>query len=136
MHDLFVKCRQYKMSFQYEGIKLDQLKELWPLMVDDKLPPEIAMKLEKLYEPIFGAETSHGQMAHLMEFVRHCCDYKPANLEEYMSFVMIATSFELLSIDLPAIFNAKKFELLSHTFNTHATLWSHDQNKVTSLLIG
>lgn len=110
------------MSFQYETINLDNFRELWPMMIDDKL--KISVQLEKQFEAIVGDE----QMVGMHEFIKICCDHKPANFEEYTTFAMIATSVVLLK--LPNEFRKKKLKLLSHVFNTNVTLWSNDYTKV------
>lgn len=110
------------MSFQDEAINLDHFRELWPMMIDDKL--KISVQLEKQFEAIVGDE----QMVGMHEFIKICCNHKPANFEEYTTFAMIATSVELLKS--PIEFHMKKLQLMSHVFNTNVNLWSNDYKKV------
>lgn len=117
------------MAFRYEGIQFDQLRTLWPTMIDDKLSSQVTIPLEKLFDSIFSVENDT-KMDSLTKFVQHCCEYKPVNFEEYISYAVIAISVALLQ--MPAEFRPKKSQLMAHTFGTNVNCWSCDQNKVSS----
>ncbi|XP_055310663.1 uncharacterized protein LOC129573742 [Sitodiplosis mosellana] len=119
------------MSFKFDGIKLDDLKGLWP-SIQRKLPPEALAKLKHHLELIIANENDV-QVATLIDFIQSCCEHKPVNFEEYVAYVMIASSVELLSVPSSPLFRMEKFRLMAHTFNTYNDYWSHDDEHVMTV---
>lgn len=115
------------MSYKLEEIKLTKLKSLWT-EINPKLPAEIAAKLKQQLQLILDNENG-SKTKNLVDFVQLCCEYNPKNFEEYVAYVMIATSINFLSVSSP-FFRVEKSRLMSHTFSTYVPFWSRDQNKV------
>lgn len=116
------------MSFNIDGITLTDLKAFLPI-VWPKLPPELSANLKKNLELII-ADGNDVLATNLTDFIQSCCDYTPDNFEEYVAYVMIASSIELLSVP-SALFRIEKSRLMAHTFNTYNGFWGHDQDKVS-----
>lgn len=115
------------MSFKYDGIHMDKLIELWPI-IRSKLPSELSAKLNHHIEHILANENVE-QIVHLGNFIGDCCAFMPVNFQHCIAFAMIATSIELLS-GIPMTFRVEKSRLLAHTFSVHTEFWSNDQEKV------
>lgn len=124
--------KHVKMSFECEGIKLEKLKEHWST-IQSNLPSELSAKLEYHLE-LSLANKNEANIMDLYDFVGHCCEYMPANFQEYIAYVMIATSIELLNV--PSSFRAEKSRLFAHAFGVYTEPWSHDQDKVSTLKFG
>lgn len=128
LNSCLLKLNTAKMSFNMDGIKLIDLKALLPI-IWPKLPPELSVKLKEHFELII-ADGNDALAVNLIDFVQSCCEYTPDNFEEYVAYVMIAASIELLSVP-SALFRIEKSRLMAHTFNTFNGFWGHDQEKVS-----
>lgn len=116
------------MSFKCKGIELGKWKALWSTIYP-KLSTEISIAFKHHLEFIFSSENDEDRIVSLINFIQCCCEHIPSNFEEYVAYVMITISIELLSI--PSILlRAQKMQLIAHTFGTNVEFWSNDQEKV------
>lgn len=118
------------MFFDFDGIKLDDLKSLW-LTMQLKFSSEAPADLKRHMELIAANRNDAQDDVILADFIESCCQYKPVNFEDYVAYVMIASSVELLSIPAAPLFCMEKFRLMAHTFNTYCDHWSHDEEQVS-----
>lgn len=114
------------MSFQFKGIEVEKLHALWHI-IEPKLPAKISAKLQECLELILSNDTGAYDT-----FVKICCEHKPANFTEYIAYVMITTSIELLNCT-STFFRLQKLQLLAHTFGSNVEFWSHDPAKVNEI---
>lgn len=107
------------MSFQYNGVQVETLKKLWPIIT-----AHLSFRLDT------GENVA--DISKLQAIIRRCCDHQPANFDEYISYVMIATIMELLKF--PATqFHQQSTQLMVHTFNADTKQWYRDEKKVKHL---
>lgn len=116
------------MSFTYNGIELDDLKTLWPV-IWPKLSSEASAKIKPFVEKLFTTGNDE-QIANWTDVVQSCCEHKPTTFEEYIAYAMIALSIELLPVPSTQ-FRLEKSRLIAHTFNTFNDFWAHDQKQVS-----
>lgn len=111
------------MSFQYDGVQLGKLMELWPIITSN-----LSFKLDK-YLNISTEPGNAAAIPTLQAIIQTCCEHKPVNFDEYISYVMIATLMELLKY--PATqFHQQSTQLMAHTFNSTNNAWYRDEEKV------
>lgn len=101
-------------------------------IIELHLPPIIAEVLITKLPPIL-TENEHKKSDAICEFIEMCCDYKPTNLSEFVAYVMIAASMELLKVHSTKI-RAHKSRLTDHTYAHDVDYWTHDTEKVTTIL--
>lgn len=118
------------MSFDFDGITMDDLKSLWST-IQLKFSSEAPADLKRHMELVIANENDAQYDMTLIDFIKSCCQYKPVSFEEYVAFSMIASSVELLSITAAPLFRMEKFRLMAHTFNTFCDHWSHDEEQVS-----
>lgn len=111
------------MSFQYDGVQLDKLKELWPIITSN-----LSLKLDD-YANISTELGNATNILNLQAIVRVCCDHKPVNFDEYIAYVMIGTYMELLKYPSTQ-FHLQSTQLMAHTFNATNNAWHRDEEKV------
>lgn len=115
------------MSFQYSGVTVDKLKKLWPTIVSN-----LSFKLDNHSSTSLGQENAV-DVANLQAIIRICCDHKPVNFDEYISYAMIATFMELLKSPSTQ-FHLQSTQLMAHTFNTNTNQWYRDEKKVKQII--
>lgn len=115
------------MSFQYNGVTVDKFKKLWPTIVSN-----LSFKLADDFNASIEQENA-ADVSNLQTLIRICCDHKPVNFDEYISFVMIATFMELLKFPSTQ-FHLQSTHLMAHTFNANTEQWYRDEKKVTQIL--
>lgn len=111
------------MSFQYNGVTVDKLKILWPTIVSN-----LSFKLDDNFNTNIGQENA-ADVSNLRAIIQICCDHKPVNFDEYISYVMIATFMGLLKSPSTQ-FHLQSTQLMAHTFNANTKQWHHDEKKV------
>lgn len=104
------------MSFQYDGVQVDKLNELWPIITSN-----LPFKLDDL--------GNADDISYLQSIIRTCCDHRPVNFTEYISYVMVAIFMELLKSPSTQL-HQQSTQLMAHTFNSTTNAWYRDEKKV------
>lgn len=115
------------MNSLHPGIEFKDLKQLGSV-IELHLPPIISEVLIKKLTTI-STENEQKKSDVVFEFIEKCCNYEPKSSQEFVAYVMIAASMELLKSHSMNI-RAQKSRLTDLTYAHNVDFWTHDTEKV------
>lgn len=115
------------MNSLHPGIEFKDLQQLGTA-IELNLPPIISEVLIKKLTDI-STENEQQKSEAICEFIEKCCNYEPKSSKEFVAYVMIAASLELLKVYSMKI-RAQKSRLTDHTYAHNVDYWTHDTEKV------
>lgn len=121
------KYLTYKMNLLHPGIEFKDLQKLGTT-IELYLPPIISEVLINKLTAI-SAENEQKKLDAVCEFIEKCCSYDPQNSQEFVAYVMIAASVELLKVHSMEI-RPQKSRLTDHTYAHNVDFWTQDTEKV------
>lgn len=115
------------MNSLHPGIKFKDLQQLGR-DIELNLPPIYSEVLIKKLATI-STENEHNKSVAIGDFIEKCCHYEPKNSQEFVAYVKIAASIELLKVHSMHI-RAQKSRLTDHTYAHNLDFWTQDTEKV------
>lgn len=116
------------MNSLHPGIEFKDLQQLGTA-IKLHLPPKISEVLIKKLTALISTENEQKKSDAVCEFIEKCCKYEPKSSQEFVAYVMIAASMELLKVHSMKI-RAQKTRLTDHTYAHNVDYWTHDTEKV------